>query len=83
MVQGSVRVETGDEVEQGQVVGRIGNSGNSDAPHLHYQLMAGPVPFRSDGLPSRFDNVYLDLFADRDEPVPMPKPKRGIPLVAR
>ena len=35
MKQGSVIVELGDEVETGQEVGRIGNSGNTIEPHLH------------------------------------------------
>ncbi len=81
--QGSVRVQTGDRVRQGSVLGRVGNSGNSDAPHLHYHLMAGPLLMRSDGLPARFDNVFLDLYTEGGTEIPMPTPKRGIPLVAR
>lgn len=33
----TVAVETGDEVEAGQFLGAVGNSGNSTAPHLHLQ----------------------------------------------
>jgi hypothetical protein len=33
--QGSLRVRPGDHVEAGQVVAQVGNSGQSDAPHLH------------------------------------------------
>ena len=39
MVNGSVRVKTGDIVKEGQVIGQMGNSGNSDIPHLHFQVV--------------------------------------------
>ena len=39
MVNGSVRVKTGDIVKEGQVIGLMGNSGNSDIPHLHFQVV--------------------------------------------
>jgi len=35
---GSVRVQVGERVRTGQPLGRVGNSGNSLAPHLHFQL---------------------------------------------
>lgn len=62
MQKGSVRVKEGDHVKQGQVMGLLGNTGNSDAPHLHYHLMACATIFRCDGLPSHFENVY-DIFS--------------------
>lgn len=36
--QGSVPVQAGDEVDTGQVIGRVGNSGSSLMPHVHLQL---------------------------------------------
>jgi murein DD-endopeptidase MepM/ murein hydrolase activator NlpD len=35
---GSVRVRVGQRVRRGQVIGLVGNSGNSAAPHLHFHL---------------------------------------------
>ena len=48
---GSVRVKVGDSLRPGQTVGLLGNSGNSDAPHLHFHAMNGPDPLRSAGIP--------------------------------
>jgi murein DD-endopeptidase MepM/ murein hydrolase activator NlpD len=47
----SLRVRMGQRVKRGQVLGRLGNTGNSDAPHLHFQIMNGPGPLSFDGLP--------------------------------
>lgn len=57
MQQGSVLVSKGDHVTQGQVIGALGNSGNSFGPHLHYHLQAGELIFGCDPLPVRFKNV--------------------------
>ena len=38
---GSVRVKAGDVVEQGQVIGEMGNSGRSTGKHLHFQIEVG------------------------------------------
>ncbi len=45
---GTVRVDPGDRVRRGQVIGRVGNSGNSSEPHLHYHLQDAAGGF---GLP--------------------------------
>ena len=54
MKPGSVMVKRGDQVELGQLVGRIGFSGDSIFPHLHYSLMDGPEVFKAWGLPAYF-----------------------------
>ncbi|MEI6640963.1 MAG: M23 family metallopeptidase [Novosphingobium sp.] len=48
---GSIKVAVGDRVEAGQVLARLGNSGNSDAPHLHFQLMDANSPLGAEGIP--------------------------------
>ena len=48
---GSVKVKVGDQLTTGQVIAALGNTGNSDAPHLHFHVMSTPDPLRSNGLP--------------------------------
>ena len=79
--KGSVRVKAGQRVRRGDQIGRLGNSGSSELPHLHYQLMAGPDLFRSDGLPAWFTNVWIEAFTA--QVMRVAKAKRGIPLTAR
>lgn len=51
---GSIRVHEGEQVSAGQVIGLVGNSGNSDAPHLHFQLNRG-LPIEGEAVPYVFD----------------------------
>ena len=48
---GSLCVKTGDHVRAGQELGRIGNTGNSDAPHLHFHVANGSDPLSGEGVP--------------------------------
>jgi murein DD-endopeptidase MepM/ murein hydrolase activator NlpD len=65
MQPGSVTVKVGERVAAGQVIGRLGSSGNSFGPHVHYQLQSGPQLFHDQGLPFRFQNVDGPLFRGR------------------
>jgi murein DD-endopeptidase MepM/ murein hydrolase activator NlpD len=49
----------GQLVTVGQVLGRLGNSGNSDAPHLHFHVMDSPSPLASNGVPYRFTSFTV------------------------
>lgn len=55
LIPGSLEVSVGDRVDAGQMIGLLGNSGNSDAPHLHFHVMNGRGALSSDGLPYTFD----------------------------
>ena len=48
---GSLRVKVGDKVRRGQVLGLVGNSGNSTEPHLHFHISNASSPLASEGLP--------------------------------
>lgn len=71
MIPGSVRVKLGDRVELGQELGKVGNSGHSSGPHIHFHVSTGPVSKRGDlGLPGPFVDVYLDgAWYERKMPV--------------
>jgi hypothetical protein len=65
---GSATVKPGDTVASGQVLGLLGNTGNSDAPHLHFHVMNGPSPLASQGLPYVFESFVGQGRADLDDP---------------
>lgn len=57
---GSITVKPGDDLKSGQTIAALGNSGNSDAPHLHFHVMNGPDPLAADGLPFVIKSFRLD-----------------------
>lgn len=62
--RGSARVRAGDEVEAGQVLAEVGNSGNTSEPHLHFQLMDRPRATTAAGLPFVWSDVEVEPEAD-------------------
>jgi hypothetical protein len=59
MQPASIRVAVGDKVTRGQVLGLVGNSGNTLAPHLHFQMMDSPRSLASNGLPYEIDRYQI------------------------
>jgi hypothetical protein len=59
MEPGSVRVRAGDRVRRGDHIGNVGNTGNTQAPHLHFQMMDRPSGFASNGIPYVFDSFAV------------------------
>ena len=51
---GSVRVKVGDHVKRGQVLGLVGNSGNSSEPHLHFHVTDAASTLGAEGIPYAF-----------------------------
>lgn len=59
---GSIQVTVGQHVKKGACIGRVGHSGNSFAPHLHFQLMDSDDIAIAKGLPVAFEQyeIYED-----------------------
>ena len=57
---GSLRVKQGDKVKRGQVLGLVGNSGNSTEPHLHFHISNSNSPLGSEGLPYALQSFEVE-----------------------
>lgn len=67
---GSLRVKPGDKLKRGQVLGLVGNSGNSTEPHLHFHVTNGAAPLTSEGVPYVFD-AFEAAGQPRQHEIPM------------
>jgi Peptidase family M23 len=81
---GSLRVRPGDRVRRGQVLGLVGNTGNSTEPHLHFHLSDAPSPLGSEGIPYALEAFELmgrcnRLFAECKRTAPETR-RREIPM---
>jgi murein DD-endopeptidase MepM/ murein hydrolase activator NlpD len=54
---GSVRVHKGDHVTRGQVIAKVGMSGDGRQPHLHFQIGDSSNPTTSRAFPLVFSNI--------------------------
>ena len=72
-------VKAGDRVTAGQQVGRMGNSGLSDMPHLHFTAWSGLR--RRGNAPILFRNVRVGLNPGKNDPwardLPQWEPRSG------
>lgn len=60
MQPGSIQVKEGDVVKAGEtIIGKLGNTGNSSAPHLHFHVVDANDPLKAEGLPFVFSEVNL------------------------
>jgi murein DD-endopeptidase len=72
----SIKVKLGDKVKRGQLLGLVGNSGNSTEPHLHFHISDASSPLGSEGIPYAFETLYVigkcrTLIADCDRSKPV------------
>ena len=61
----AVDVKVGQEIKRGQIIGRVGNTGTSTAPHLHYEVIykkkkVNPLPFCRDGMTLDEYRTFVD-----------------------
>ncbi|MGG0671118.1 M23 family metallopeptidase [Lederbergia citrisecunda] len=51
----SIVVKEGDKVKKGDLLGLVGNSGNSSEPHIHFHVADSPDPMTSKSIKINFD----------------------------
>jgi murein DD-endopeptidase len=60
MQPGSLRVKVGDKVKAGQVLGLLGNTGNSSEPHLHFDICNASSMLACEGMPYAFASFEVE-----------------------
>ena len=56
----SILVKPGQHVKRGQILAKLGNTGNTSAPHLHFHIVDSPSVLGSNGLPYVIDSFAFD-----------------------
>ena len=59
LLPGSISVRAGETVRRGQPIGRLGFTGDSTGPHLHFHVADAAEPLIGDGLPFAFEKFEL------------------------
>ena len=67
-----IKIQRGQKVEKGTVIGTVGNSGGSIAPHLHYEVIrdgeaVDPARYLMEGLTSEQHNALLKLSSKQNQ----------------
>jgi hypothetical protein len=57
--RGSVRVRTGDHVRRGELLARVGCSGDPPIPHLHFELTTSSRKLAGQGIPYLLDKYRI------------------------
>jgi hypothetical protein len=83
LIPGSLRVREGEYLRKGQIIGLLGNSGNTDAPHLHFQVNKGTQPLGSDSSPYVIDSFELMGRIDSDDNLESEVKKANEPVMIR
>jgi hypothetical protein len=72
---GSVRVKVGDHVRRGQVLAKIGGSGDARQPHVHFQVQTSSNPLAGEGVPYLIDHYRVksveDVWQTRTHELPL------------
>ena len=65
---GSLRVRAGAQVHAGEAIGKLGSSGNSTEPHLHFHVCDAPDVLLCSGIPVNFSNITIQ-WTDLPRPI--------------
>lgn len=60
LIPGETTVKVGERVLAGRPIGKVGNSGNSSEPHLHFQIMDKTRLIEAAAIPLRFSDCWLN-----------------------
>ena len=73
---GSVRVQVGQRVRRGQLLARIGSSGDAREPHLHFEVTTSPTVLQGEGVP-----YLLNRYRSQPTPAgPLERRRQELPL---
>lgn len=79
-IPGSIRVRAGQRVRRGEILGRLGNSGNSVGPHLHFHVGDAPTLNGGEGQPYVFSRYLLEGYGKPDAVQGPSERERTVPL---